>query len=237
MQELQNSQYRLRKTVGYLGISLPIVIFIVNAGLLSSISHYYYTSASIFFVGILFTFGLVLISYKGYKKDKEKKEKTSDDLITSIAGISILITVLIPTKCTGSGSDLIFCEDGYLFGHNDSMKGTIHLVTAALFLFLLGWMCVKQFTKNQDEKLKLRNSTYRICGYVVWSCIGMLVVLFGLEKILSIDFNDYANGYTFILETVAVWAFGIAWLIKGKFDRDWNNYIVKSFKRHGPMKE
>lgn len=228
MQELQNSQYRLRKAIGYLGMVLPIVIFVVNQGLLSSISHYYYTSASIFFIGILFTFGLVLIAYKGYPKDESRNGKASDDLITTIAGLAILITVLIPTACTGSGGKIKFCANGYLFGHQDSVMGAIHLISAAIFLFFLGWMCIKHFTRNQ--KLKGKNTFYRTCGYVIWSCIGLLLVLFSAEKIFTVEIDSYVFGYTFILETIAVWAFGIAWLVKGKFDRDWNNYIVKPFK-------
>lgn len=230
MQELQNSQYRLRKTIGFLGIALPFIIFFVNQKLLSSISHYYYTSASIFFIGILFTFGLVLITYKGYSYNKGKNEKISDDLITTLAGVSILVTVLIPTECTGSGHTLLFCDNGYLFGHSNSVKGTIHLMSAAIFLFALGWMCIKQFTKSENPGSKRKNSVYRICGYIVWSCIAILMLIFSFEKMLSIDFNVYINGYTFMLESVAVWAFSIAWLIKGKINKDWNGLIVKPIK-------
>ena len=228
-QDLKNSQYRLRQAIGFLGIILPIVIFIVNKGLLASISHYYYTSASIFFIGILFAFGLILISYKGYPKNKEGKDKANDDVITTIAGIAILITVLIPTKCSGSGSVLKFCNDkSYLFGHENAVWSAVHLISAAFFLFALGWMCIKQFTRNKT--LKGKNKFYRTSGYIIWSCIGLLVVLFALEKILDIEVDNYLFGYTFYLEAIAVWAFGIAWLIKGKADLDFNKYVVKRLK-------
>ena len=229
MKTLKNSQYRLRKAVGILGIALPIVILVVNQKLLSSISHYYYTSASIFFIGILFTFGLVLISYKGY--EAEMDEKIGDDWLTTLAGIAILVTVLLPTACTGSGEDLLFCGDGYLFGHSNHTIGAIHLISAAIFLFILGWMCVKQFTKSKNPESKLKNKVYKNCGYIVWVCIGLLVLIFAYEKIAGKDFNDTVNGYTFILESISVWAFSTAWLIKGKIDADWKDLRGKFLKK------
>ena len=154
MENLLNSQYRLRKIIGILGIFLPILILIVNQNMLASLSHSYYTPASIFFIGILFSFGIVLIAYKGYPAKKDDGERFSDDFLTTLAGVSILVTVIIPTKCTGSGHELAFCGDGYLFGHADSLKNGIHLLSAAVFLFILGLMCVKRFTKNDKLKFK-----------------------------------------------------------------------------------
>jgi hypothetical protein len=75
------SYYRIRKIIGILGIALPILIFTFHGELLSSISHYYYPKSAVFFIAILFAFGLLLISYKGYEKDKDT-EKLSDNLIT-----------------------------------------------------------------------------------------------------------------------------------------------------------
>ncbi len=231
MQEIQNSQYRLRKAIGFLGIGLPMVIWVTHGKLLSSISHYYYTSSSVFFIGILFSFGLTLIAYKGYPKNDKKRERISDDWITTLAGICILITVLIPTKCIGSGDSMICCNMDYLFGHSKDFWGRLHLFSAATFIFLLGLMCIKKFTLSENEENKKRNQFYKLCGYIIWSCIGLLIVLFSLEALIEkFDFNNYVWGFTFILESIAVWAFGIAWLIKGKFDRDIRSILHKTDK-------
>lgn len=69
MKKLHNSQYRLRKAMGILGIALPILLLLNHNSLLSSMSHYYYTSASVFFIGILTAFGLILFTYEGYPLD------------------------------------------------------------------------------------------------------------------------------------------------------------------------
>ena len=49
-------------------------------------------------------------------------------------------------------------------------------------------------------------------------------------KKISRDFNEYVNGYTFILESIFVWAFASAWLIKGKIDADWKDLKGKFLK-------
>lgn len=65
-EDLQHSDYRIRKLIGTLGISLPIILPIVKHEFLASISHYYYsTLSSLIFIITLSAFGLFLISYKG----------------------------------------------------------------------------------------------------------------------------------------------------------------------------
>ena len=197
---------------------LPILIYVNHLDLLSSISHYYYTSSSVFFIGILFSFGLVLIAYRGYPVDPESNEKYSDDWITTLAGIFIIVTVIIPTSCRDSLGQLQFCAEGYLFGHGHKAIGAIHLLSAGAFLFFLGLMCYGKFTLGKKQS-PAKKHLYKVCGIIIWACIGILIILFIMEWILKVDFNDYLPGYTFFLETIAVWAFGIAWLVKGKAHR------------------
>jgi hypothetical protein len=98
-QELQPSDYRIRKFIGLLGLSLPIILPISKGEFLASISHYYYsTLSSLLFIIILSAFGLFLISYKGYVKDINSEE-ISDDFLTNIAGFAALLLVFIPTLC------------------------------------------------------------------------------------------------------------------------------------------
>ncbi len=218
-QETQTSDYRIRKLIGILGLSLPFILPISGGEFLSSISHYYYlTLSSLLFIIILSSFGLFLISYKGYKIDPET-EKVSDDLVTNIAGLAALIVVFIPTSCLDSASDIIaaFCNscENPLFGHTDKIKGTIHLISAGVFIFSMGWMSKYKFTRSDNQR---NNRIYRFCGNIVWSSIGVLIILVILEK-LKIHFwmDTY---YVFILETCAIIPFGVSWLIKGKVIED-----------------
>ena len=217
-EDYNNVLYRLRKCIGILGLMLPTIIFGLYDKLLASISHYYYTSSSVFFIGILFSFGLILLSYKGYRTEVD--EKVSDDFITSLAGIFILIAVIIPTSCCNSGDDSIKCGGIYLLGHINGIANTIHLVSAAIFIFILGWMCVYKFTRSKTEGGKKYHTLYKICGYIVWVCVGLIAIIFALDEFTSIDFDILIPGYTFILESIALYAFAVAWLVKGKISED-----------------
>jgi hypothetical protein len=218
-----NSYLRIRKLIGTLGIVLPILVCISHKDLLASISHYYYTESAVFFIAILSAFGFFLISYRGYDKDPSR-ETLSDNIITNISGFAVLIVVLVPTACSESASEFItntICDTkNYpLFGHDNSILNVIHLVSAAIFLFTMGWMSVFRFTRTSDkEKNKLENAIYKCCGYTVWACIGILAIQFIGEMI---DVRLFVSKYdVFIIETISVAAFGISWLVKGKALKD-----------------
>ena len=224
-QNNKDTLYRLRKSIGILGLLLPVLTLFIHGKLLASISHYYYTSASMFFTGIIFAFGLLLIAYKGHAP--EDKEKISDDLMTNIAGGFAIIAVIIPTCCSSSGDAAIVCAKGYLFGHNLPVFNTIHLLSAAIFIFILGWMCRYKFTRSKTAKGKRYRRLYIICGYVVWACVGGIALIFVVDEFTKLDFDTLLPGYTFILESVALYAFAIAWLVKGDVVED-----VKQLKQN-----
>lgn len=216
MQELDTSQYRLRKLIGILGVLLPFILYFSFSEYLNSMSHYYYTQGGVYFIGILFSFGLLLITYKGYVK--EGKEKFSDSFITSTAGISILITVLIPTSYSNSGSSYIDnLNIYYLYGHDLSYLNLIHLVSAGIFLALLGVMSYFQFAKTRDNT---KRKLFRYCGLVIWGSIGLIIIFILLEKLGIFYIDNYMRNFVFIFETIAVLAFGISWLIKGEILKD-----------------
>lgn len=228
-QELQNSDYRIRKLVGILGLLLPIILVISKGEFLASISHYYYsTLSSLFFIIILSSFGLFLLSYKGYKKDVTS-EKISDDFITNIGGLAALIVVFIPTRCADSTSVIleVLCKakDYPLFGHNCMIKSGIHLGAAGIFVLAMGWMSKYKFTRSDSDP---NNKLYRFCGNVVFLSVGLIILLIILEK-LGANFKGwFFRHYVFILETAAVIAFGSSWLVKGKVIGDMKQ-LMKRF--------
>jgi hypothetical protein len=213
-QELQQSDYRIRKLIGILGLCLPLFLPIFGGELLSSMSHYYYKSLpSLIFIIIVSSFGLFLISYKGYQFDAQT-ERISDDLMTNIGGISALIVVFVPTYCLESGSQFIveLCANKTypLLGHSDSFLNTIHLVAAGVFIFTMGWMSKYKFTRGQNQT---NNKIYRLCGNIVWVAIALLILLVIADLIKD---GFIITPYdVFILETIAVIPFAISWLIKG----------------------
>lgn len=213
MAEIKHADYRIRKLIGILGLSLPIVLpMLFKWDVISSMSHYYYvTASSLFLIIVLSSLGLFLISYKGYDKNTtEEKEIINDDWLTNIAGLAALLIVLIPTACDGSGSTTIdaICEDHLpLFGHLDNTTDTIHLIVSGIFVVLMGWMSFFKFTLGQDKK-GWEYKLYRICGLITWLAVVLLVIYFNL--------NIQIQNFVFWMEVLALVPFGISWLIKGK---------------------
>ncbi len=224
MSKNDNSQYNLRKAIGFLGIALPILLLAIHRELLASMSHYYYTASGVFFIGILFAFALILFTYHGYDKDPLKKEILSDNLATNIAGICIFITVMIPTEPADALGTIWFEGDPkYLFGHESALLGTIHLASAGIFLFLLGYMSHSKFTLS-PKITESKRAFYKWCGRITWISIAILVALIVVDDyVLDGKLNESFPAYVFWMELVGVWAFAIAWLVKGKLDRDLKN--------------
>jgi len=190
----------LRMNIGIIGVLLP---FILAAGvrfeIRPSISHFYYTSMGVVFTGVLWVFGLLLISYKGHNHSK-----ISDNILTNLAGFLIVIASLVPTSCMDGECDAVN-------GHQDSTLNCIHLISAGVFFILMGWMSFFRFTRNKKEH-RNRIKLYKFCGLMVWvSIAGMLLDIIFEVKLTEID--------VFIWESLTLFFFGSSWLIKSNFLR------------------
>ena len=80
-------------------------------------------------------------------------------------------------------------------------------------------MCVKKFTLSPNISLA-KKRFYRTCGYIIYTCLLIILIFIAIEKLFEINFDKDIPGYVFILESIAVWSFGIAWLVKGKIKDD-----------------
>jgi hypothetical protein len=204
--------YRLRRNIGVLGMMLPFLLYLGYDPdiVLSSFSHYYYTRSSVFFIATLFAFAILLISYHGY--EKLPSEKISDNVITSIAAIFAILTVLIPTASNGAEGHIPFTESPYLFGHVDDMtKKYIYLFSAGTFISILGYMSYFKFTLSPSNSPEL-NKFYKACGLIVWGSIVSMVLFMVLESQgVHIGFP-----YVFVFQFIAIEAFAISWIRKAK---------------------
>lgn len=194
---------RLRKSVGFLGISFPLVLVIWAlvfgqcATIQNSLSNYYYTSSGDVFVGLIFAISWFLIAYKGYDK--------LDNLLTSFAGSCAILVALLPT---GQNMD-VQCSIRDL--EELAWRTTVHNILAILFFLTLAYISYFQFTKTSgkmtSEKID-RNKVYRVCAII------MIVALLFIP--LFSAFPIFPN-VIFWMEWVAMAAFGISWLTKGGF--------------------
>lgn len=204
---------KIRKTLGTLGFFLPLAVFLID-GIIrnnwqpnSSISHYYYTPATVVFTSTMVSLGIFLIIYKGYSPTRGR---LGDNLITNFAGIFALLVAVVPT---GYESGLVKAPNMHC---SEGIWNVLHFTGGVGFLVFTCLMCFFQFTKTDGKKtgaeLKLkqkRNSLYRLCGIMM--IMGMLVALMGFIGPLK-SFKPAV----FWGETIAVIFFGIAWLTKGK---------------------
>jgi len=193
----------LRKIIGGLGILMPFVLIAGNGGKVeNSISHYYYTNMSVVFTGILISFGLILISYKGFSK--KENEFLSDNLITNIAGVLAIIVAIVPTACD-------FCDLGFPNGHSNHTIGLVHFISAGLFIVIMGYMSFNQFSKSEivNRSDKIRHIVYKTCGVVIWVAMLFLISIFVFKY-------DKFRTAVFWGEAIALVCFGVSWLVKSK---------------------
>lgn len=200
----------LRKAIGYLGISMPIIVRLgayLFEGIPSneSISAYYYTGTRDVFVGILFAVGVFLFCYRG--------PATQDNVLTNIAGLSAIAIGLFPTEPTYHPVILArfpaINDPNCRCYENRGLLG-YHIYVVAVFFIILSYLVIFRFTKPDrvpiTKQKRSRNKIYILSGIVMLMSFGAIVALKAISKDRSI----------FWPETFAIVAFGVAWLTKGQ---------------------
>ncbi len=214
----------IRRAIGFIGISLPLAlavgkVLIDGSGLQDSISAYYYTVMRDVFVGSMCAVAVFLVSSKGYGK--------WDTIAGVLAGVFALGVALFPTRPGPEATS------------SQAAIGVVHLASAAMFFLTLALTSILLFTRTYPEdtkrqrglarlsqflvtstlpgrrlppRKKARNVIYRVCGYAIVASIAAMAVLATQPETSSIK----QLHPTFWLESLAVVAFGISWLVKGE---------------------
>ena len=197
------SYLALRKAVGIIGLAFPFVlslgkILLQGRGLEPSISCYYYTDMGNVFVGTLCAIGVFLLSTRGYDR--------RDEIAGRLACLFAVGVALFPTSpCPGSTAQ-----------HEVISK--VHWSCAALLFLTLAYFCLALFTETAPDKRPTRqkgqrNVVYRICG---WAIISAIVLIAIVKLVPSLNSSLAPLDPEFWLESIAVVAFGLAWLTKGE---------------------
>jgi hypothetical protein len=102
------------------------------------------------------------------------------------------------------------------------LTGHIHLTFAALFFLTLIFFSLYLFTKTSKDKKghpvtpkkRQRNVIYIVCGVTMAVCI----LLIGIYQFLPESAKSPLRPFDpiFWLETIAIIAFGVSWLVKGE---------------------
>ncbi len=188
------SHLTLRRVVGVLGVALPVVLAMWGFVLCRcieiqpSISDYYGLRTRDAFVGILFVIAWFLFAYRGYERQ--------DDVAGDLACLFALAVALFPN----SGKE---------------WEKAVHFVSATALFLVLSYFSLFLFTKSGDRitpRKRTRNGIYKVCGAIMLACIALI----GLYYWWLDDTLLSALKPVFWLESIALWAFGISWFVKGE---------------------
>ncbi len=197
---LVHSYLFMRRGIGIIGVGLPFALAIGyatsshRAVLLDSISKYYYTDMRNVFVGALCAIGVFLICYRF---------KLLDDVLSTIAGILAIAVAFCPTAPANPT-------------HNALVAGRFHYIFAGGLFILLAAFCFVLFPRKdpepiQEQRKHIRNRIYVGCGVVI---VASLLFAGATQLVWPDQFAG--SNVVFWCESVAIFAFGASWLIKGQ---------------------
>ena len=233
--ELVISFLTLRNLIGISGMLLPIVLTIftpkgqMDRVMEHSISDYYYTRNGDILVVLLSVIGVFLLTYKGYDKLWER-------ILTVVAAVSGIGVAFFPTatKMGNSLSIHVIRQDvPELFGLIQ-----LHFVFAGLFFISLAIISLYYFSMTDDTSALLqnagkrkrkakRNLVFKICGWTMLACVALMILYLIIQPASLED-----KPVIFVLETVAVEAFGISWITKGEtLWPDGEHYVKKGLRK------
>jgi hypothetical protein len=167
---------------------------------LGSISAYYYSATGNIFVGSLCAIAIFLICYR-YER--------LDDIVSTVAGASAIGVALFPTAPDRGATE------------RQMMIGTWHYIFALCFFVTLAifalWIFRKSDQKNPMDRTpekRQRNIVYLVCGIAIFACLALIIFV---QK-LFLPGNPWLQPLQPVLwlETLAIWAFAIAWFVKGE---------------------
>jgi hypothetical protein len=199
------SDHAHRQLIGYIGLFLPVVLYLVAGArgatgsarwhVLDSISAYYYSGAVAAFIGLLVALALFLFTYRGYAN----RNRRYDRIVGITAGFAALGVAFFPTEALDAAARPAWWGP---------TTGKLHYASAvvlfAAFAVFSLWLFRMSAPGEQITGPKrIRNMIYltcglSICGGMVWAAIS------------------HSHGEAiFVPESICVAAFAVSWLTKG----------------------
>lgn len=200
---LARSYLELRRVVGWIALGLPPALLLSSRLLPSqhyipeSISAYYYTPMRNVLEGSIFAIGFFNLSARGYEG--------RDEIAGIVSAICAFGLVLCPTYPPWGGTPL------------QNTLAAAHNYFAEVFFITLAMMCLTLFrttaaNRTTTRNKRRRNAVYTVCGTVMAVCGVVDFICHRMRPIPHLG----PVGSIFLCEAIALEAFGVAWLVKGK---------------------
>jgi hypothetical protein len=207
------SYYAMRRAVGLIALSLPLTLAVGSALfavagpshawphplLERSISDYYYTPMRNYLVGSLCAIAAFLACSRGYDYD--------DEIMGYLASIFTFGVALFPSVNPRRPT----------YTPVQVQIGFIHTGFAAMMFLALAYFCIFLFRRSSPEKpftrrKRHRNAIYGACGLLIIVCMVTMVSL----TVGAMIRERRPSPLLFWCESLALMAFGVAWLTKGE---------------------
>lgn len=237
---------RLALLVGLVSFGLPLVLIfgatIGGSCFRDSISHFYHAQfLGVMFTGLLFFIGGFLIAYSG-----THPLETWGSSIAGVGAMGVALFPTTGSGCEPSGANEQYLSRVFAVVTNTGDKDApyiaveatntdqsyfnlfgasadYHLVAAAIVFIYLGFFCLLVLRRVIPEihglgdtlvpTKRKRNRLYFWCGIVILACVAVLA----LKGPVLGDLDDWNSwNLTFWVEMLALWAFGLAWITKGR---------------------
>ena len=171
---------------------------------MDSISAYYYSGAVVAFVGLLVALALFLVTYRGF----DNKWGWVDRLAARVAGFAALLVAFFPTTAPAGYPELPWWTESSRHIHYASA-----IVLFSMFALFCLWLFRMSSTDPPPPDKKRRNLIYVVCGILI--LIGMAWAAIAGQRKQPI----------FWPESLALTAFAVSWLVKGRAPRTIANAV------------
>ncbi len=194
-----------RQLIGYIGLALPVLLYLLagarpTSGLerwkvLGSISAYFYTGAVAAFVGMLVALALFLLTYRGYANRYHRLDR----MAAITAGCAALAVAFFPTGAPIRQLELSWWSPE---------SAVIHYVAAVVLFGSFAFFSLFLFRLGTDQSppadKRQLNTIFLICGIAI------------VASIVWAGINGWTRKSIFVPESVALTAFAVSWLVKGR---------------------
>lgn len=217
------SYYTMRRAIGILGITLPLIL-VAGSALFGgcrevqySISTYYHTNMRNIFVGYNCAVALFLFAYRGHD--------WRDNLAGYLGCIFVLGVAFLPCGISDPDQPCLVPAPA-----QNPLVGKLHNLSALLYFIVLIVYAIFLFPKTHldmitGEKMfmgqqkRKRNVVYYLCGSLMSASLLLILTYVWIIEKQHPELRRLDP--VFWLEVVILLSFGISWLTKGQlFFRD-----------------